>query len=294
MRERRFDPDVTRPFSGAARWRLAWLTIAVWPFVLVASTSTRAEGLGTAVLINEDPANARGQRHGGSVCWRTDRIQTAGQPDEIAVRADVEIPDLRMKMTMDIRRNTDRSLPASHVVEMTFELPRGVAGGEVSNAPGIMMKFSEPAKGEPLMALSVKITKGRFLVGLSNVPHERARNLRFLEERSWFDIPMVYANQRRGILAIGKGLRGEQIFRAAMIAWEQPGNALPEPDATPCSPSAGLVPAISITDSLLSSIVEGAKVVFEIQDMPEPALRTPVAPMCLVQALAIGLDLAAD
>jgi DNA-binding MurR/RpiR family transcriptional regulator len=54
------------------------------------------------------------------------------------------------------------------------------------------------------------------------------------------------------------------------------------------------VPAISITDSLLSPIVEGATVVFEIQDMPEPALRTLVAPMCLVQALAIGLDLAAD
>lgn len=54
------------------------------------------------------------------------------------------------------------------------------------------------------------------------------------------------------------------------------------------------VPAISITDSLLSPIVEGASVVFEIQDMPEPALRTLVAPMCLVQALAIGLDLASD
>ena len=54
------------------------------------------------------------------------------------------------------------------------------------------------------------------------------------------------------------------------------------------------VPAISITDSLLSPIVEGATVVFEIQDMPEPALRTLAAPMCLVQALAIGLDLAAD
>jgi DNA-binding MurR/RpiR family transcriptional regulator len=54
------------------------------------------------------------------------------------------------------------------------------------------------------------------------------------------------------------------------------------------------VPAISITDSLLSPIAEGASVVFEIQDMPEPALRTLVAPMCLVQALAISLDLAAE
>ncbi|MBN8943725.1 MAG: MurR/RpiR family transcriptional regulator [Rhizobiales bacterium] len=54
------------------------------------------------------------------------------------------------------------------------------------------------------------------------------------------------------------------------------------------------VPAIAITDSLLGPIVKDARVVFEIQDMPEAALRTLVAPMCLVQALAIGLDLAAD
>lgn len=202
-----------------------------------------------AVLINEDPANMRGQRYGGSVCRRIDRIQTAGQPDEIAVHADVEIPDLRINMTMDIRRNTDTSLPASHVVEMTFELPRGVAGEEVSNAPGIMMKFSEPAKGEPLMALSVKITKGRFMVGLSNVAHERARNLRSLKERSWFDIPMIYANQRRGILAFEKGPRGEQIFCAAMLAWEQPGNALPEPGATPCSPSAGFASGFAMAEA---------------------------------------------
>ena len=54
------------------------------------------------------------------------------------------------------------------------------------------------------------------------------------------------------------------------------------------------VPAISITDSMLSPIVEGASIVFEIHDMPDPALRTLVAPMCLVQTLAIGLDLAAN
>ena len=54
------------------------------------------------------------------------------------------------------------------------------------------------------------------------------------------------------------------------------------------------VPAVSITDSLLSPIVEGAEVVFEIPDMPEAALRTMVAPMCLAQSLAVGLTLAHD
>ncbi len=54
------------------------------------------------------------------------------------------------------------------------------------------------------------------------------------------------------------------------------------------------VPAVVITDSLLSPIVEGAKVAFEIPDMPEAALRTMVAPMCLVQSIAVGLTLTHD
>ena len=54
------------------------------------------------------------------------------------------------------------------------------------------------------------------------------------------------------------------------------------------------VPAITITDSLLSPIVSGATVVFEIPDMPEAALRTMVAPMCLTQTLAVGLTLTID
>ncbi len=54
------------------------------------------------------------------------------------------------------------------------------------------------------------------------------------------------------------------------------------------------VPLIAVTDSLLSPIVTGANVVFELPDMPEAVLRTMVAPMCLVQALALGLTIASN
>ncbi len=54
------------------------------------------------------------------------------------------------------------------------------------------------------------------------------------------------------------------------------------------------VPGIAVTDSLLSPIVTGADVVFEIPDMPEAVLRTMVAPMCLVQSLAVGLSIKVD
>ena len=59
-----------------------------------------------------------------------------------------------------------------------------------------------------------------------------------------------------------------------------------------CQVGAKITPESRLIDQRAKT--EGATVVFEIQDMPEPALRTLVAPMCLVQALAIGLDLAAD
>lgn len=85
------------------------------------------------------------------------------------------------------------------------------------------MKFTESAQGARLTALSTKITEGSFLIGLSNVEIDRGRNLQLLKERAWFDIPMIYANQHRGILSIEKGFRGEDIFNEAMTAWERPG-----------------------------------------------------------------------
>jgi hypothetical protein len=185
------------------------------------STSVRDQQLSAAVVINEVQANPYGERHTGSVCWSLDLIKAAGQPDKVVVHADVDIPDLAMKVAMDFSQNSDRSVSASHFVAMNFEQPRDVAGGEVVTVPGVMLKYSEHARGIPFAALATRITKGSFLVSLSSREDDRGRNLQLLKERSWFDIPMVYANQRRGILAVEKGHRGEQTFREAMAQWEQ-------------------------------------------------------------------------
>jgi hypothetical protein len=181
-----------------------------------------AEGSGRAVVFNEDPSNAQGREYPGSVTWRTDLVKAAGQPDEIVVHADVEIPDLNMKMKLDFKQNTDKSLPASHTMELTFLIPKDVAGGDVIALPGLLMKFSDRGRGVPLVSQIVKVAKGLFLVGLSNVAADRTRNLQHLKERQWIDVPMVYADQHRGILAIEKGYDGETIFHDAMEAWERP------------------------------------------------------------------------
>jgi hypothetical protein len=172
------------------------------------------------VLYDEDPSDPKGKQYVGSVIWRTEQVKgAAGQPSDLAVRADIEIPDRKFKMTMSFRRNTDTSLPASHTAELTFILPPDFAGGGVANVPGILMKSNEQARGTPLAGLAVKVTDGFFLIGLSNVDADRARNIQLLKERSWFDVPLVYVNQRRAIIAIEKGAPGERAFNDAFAAW---------------------------------------------------------------------------
>jgi hypothetical protein len=170
------------------------------------------------VLYDEDPNDPKGKQYVGTVVWRTEQIK-GGKGNDIAVRADLEIPERKFKMTMSFRRNTDSSLPASHTAELTFVLPADFAGGGVSNVPGILMKSNEQARGTPLAGLAVKVTDGFFLVGLSNVESDRARNIQLLKERSWFDVPLVYANQRRAIIAIEKGAPGDRAFNDAFAAW---------------------------------------------------------------------------
>jgi len=174
------------------------------------------------VLYEEEPNDPQGKRFIGSAVWRTENVSSGpGQPADLAVRADVEIPDRRMTMTLTIRRNTDQTLPASHTVEVMFNLPADFSGGSISNVPGILMKQAEQTRGTPLAGLAVKVTNGFFLIGLSAVESDLQRNIQLLKERSWFDIPIVYANNRRAILAVEKGTPGEKAFAEAFAAWKQ-------------------------------------------------------------------------
>lgn len=174
------------------------------------------------VLYEEDPSDPQGKRYIGSAIWRTEQVSPQpGQPADVAVRADLEVPERRMTMTFSLRRNADQALPASHTIEITFNLPADFPFGGIANVPGILMKQAEQTRGAPLAGLAVKVTSGFFLVGLSAVESDMQRNLQLLKERSWFDIPIVYNNGRRAILAIEKGTPGERAFEEAFKAWGQ-------------------------------------------------------------------------
>jgi hypothetical protein len=174
------------------------------------------------VLYEEDPADPNGKRFVGSAIWRTETVTPApGQPSELAIRADIEVPERKLAVTWSLRRNTDKGLPATHTVEIMFKLPADFPAGGISNVPGILMKQAESTRGVPLAGLAVKVTPGFYLIGLSNLDADKERNLQLLKERGWFDIPVVYNNNRRAILAMEKGTPGERVFADAFKAWKQ-------------------------------------------------------------------------
>jgi hypothetical protein len=174
------------------------------------------------VLYEEDPADPNGKRFVGSAIWRTETVTPGpGQPPELAIRADVEVPERKLAMTWSLRRNTDKTLPATHTIEIMFKLPADFPAGGISGVPGILMKQAEQTRGTPLAGLAVKVTNGFYLIGLSNQDADKDRNLQLLKERGWFDIPVVYNNNRRAILAMEKGTPGDRAFADAFKAWKQ-------------------------------------------------------------------------
>ena len=220
------EPTVSTPSSRpkiVERFEPAAGQAAVTPAPL--PTNTAPAGAAVAqrvVLYEEDPNDAQGKRFVGSAIWRTETVSPGpGQAAEVAVRADVEIPERRIAMTWSLRRNSDPNLPASHTVEIMFRLPQDFPSGGVSNVPGILMKQAEQSRGTPLSGLAVKVTTGFFLIGLSSTEADRERNVQLLKDRAWFDIPVVYGNNRRAILALEKGTPGERAFEEAFKAWKQ-------------------------------------------------------------------------
>lgn len=174
------------------------------------------------VLYDEDPNDPQGKRYVGSALWRTETVSPGpGLAPELAVRADIEIPERKLRMTWSLRRNTDKALPASHTIEIMFTLPADFPEGGIGNVPGVLMKQNEQARGVPLAGLAVKVTNGYFLIGMSAVDVDQQRNIQLLKERDWFDIPVVYTSGKRAILAMEKGTPGTRAFEEAFRAWGQ-------------------------------------------------------------------------
>jgi hypothetical protein len=178
-------------------------------------------GVERAILYEEEAGNSNGVSVSGSAVWRLEKVSPQhGRPQELSVKADIAVPERDLLLQWSLRRNDDKSLPASHTVDFLFTLPADFRHRGISNIPGLLMKSNADERGTPLAGLSVKVASGYFLIGLS--AEDTDRNVRLLRERPWLSVPIVYEDGKRAILVFAKGEAGTRAFSEAFAAWGSP------------------------------------------------------------------------
>lgn len=174
-----------------------------------------------AILYEEGKAGAPALISQGKVVWQAAPDTTAARSDAIVLSMRAEIPERKMVVNLTMRPNGDATFPASHLVEIKFQLPPDFDGKAVTGVPGLILKPTEQARGDPLNAASAKVADNYFWIALGAPEADRQRNFKLLKERGWIDIPLLYDNGRRAILTLEKAGAGDAALAAALEAWGQ-------------------------------------------------------------------------
>ncbi|WP_249690676.1 hypothetical protein [Stappia sp. WLB 29] len=194
-------------------------TAATTPAQPDPTAATDAPVAQRAILYEEGATGgSAGQASAGRSVWSVTEETIDGRTETV-LRMRIEVPDRNIAANLTLKPNRDDALPASHLLEVRFELPEGFSGQGVAEVPGLVMKTTEEARGDALIGASVKVADGYFWVALSNLPDEQERNLTLLRDRGWIDIPMLYENGKRAILTLEKGTPGTRAVQQATDAW---------------------------------------------------------------------------
>ncbi|HEY0120711.1 MAG TPA: hypothetical protein VGC14_02930 [Rhizobium sp.] len=156
----------------------------------------------------------------GTVTWSVQEGKGADGRPEPSVQGLINVPQRGLTATITVSRNTDSSLPASHLVELAFQVPPNFEGGAIDNVQRIALKSTEQDRGDALIAVPAKVTDDVYMVALNDFPDARKTNLDLLKTRNWIDIPVVYRNGRRALLTMEKGPTGSDAFNKAITEWQ--------------------------------------------------------------------------
>lgn len=155
----------------------------------------------------------------GSVSWSQQNEQDANGKPSPTVQGQITIPGRGLSALITFKRNTDPSLPASHLVEIVFSVGAGFEGGAIDSVQRIAMKSTEQDRGNALIAVPAKITDDFHMIALNDFPDALKTNLELMRTRDWIDIPVSYRNGRRALLTLQKGADGKAAFDSALREW---------------------------------------------------------------------------
>jgi hypothetical protein len=155
----------------------------------------------------------------GSTVWSL--IPAApGQPATVGVKAEADIPDLKMHATMTLRKNSDPTLQATHTIDLKFSFAEGapIAGFKDVGLP--QMRKEDSTAAEALTSVKVKISDTYFLIALAKGESDIARNLDLMQTRSWFDFPLLLNDDRIAKVVFQKSPEGQAMLEKAFEAWK--------------------------------------------------------------------------
>ncbi|HEY1781781.1 MAG TPA: hypothetical protein VGG79_15360 [Roseiarcus sp.] len=142
------------------------------------------------------------------------------QPATVAVKAEADIPDLKMHATMTLRKNTDPTLQATHTIDLKFAFADGapITGFKDVGLP--QMRKEDSTAAEALTSVKVKISDTYFLIALAKGEADTARNLDLMKTRSWFDFPLLLNDDRIAKIVFQKSAEGQAMLDKAFEAWK--------------------------------------------------------------------------
>jgi hypothetical protein len=182
-----------------------------------ASNSAAPDNALAAVLIASDhPGNPVVSL--GSTVWSA-LPPAPGKPATVAVKADVDIPDLKMHATMILRKNMDPTLQATHTIDLKFSFADGAPITGVKDVEPKMRNLGA-AESEALTGVRAKISDAYFLIALAKGDQDAARNLDLMQTRAWLDFPLLLNDNRIAKLVIQKSANGEVMLAKALEAWK--------------------------------------------------------------------------
>lgn len=173
-----------------------------------------------AIFYEERTGTEAGTAVPGAIIWTQVQESPGGDlPLEPAIRGEVNIPDLDLSLIMTIRRNGDQTLPASHFIELSFDVPETFTGRGVADVQRVTFKGSEEDPGTALIGVFVPIDTNFFLVGLNDSVEATQSNTALMRRENWIDVPLQYVSGRRALVTIEKGTPGDRIFDEVFEYW---------------------------------------------------------------------------
>ncbi len=153
----------------------------------------------------------------GTVDWSkgTDEL---GQPTLVGK---ANIPARNLGVSVLIRRNSDPTLPASHLMEINFSVSDSFIGGAIQGLPGVLLKNEELVQGTPLVGASARVVGNSFLFALSASAADNSTNKDLLTSRKWMDLAIIYATGKRAIITLEKDDKAQALFSQVFAAWDK-------------------------------------------------------------------------